>query len=362
MPSFSGGGVERNITNIANELSSSYNTEIVVSRSKGPLKDSLNNNIEIIDLCCGRTLLSPYRVISYIRSNQPDVMFSSVILPNIINAAVNEIFDTSTVCIPIVNSVYSERVSDSINSQYLKDKILHGLVKKTFNQPNAIIAVSSYVKEDLINEYRLTETKVNVVPSPVVTSRLRKKSKAKTNHQWLESDEYKVILGAGRFIPLKNFDDLIKSFYYLKDHDRYRLVLLGDGPERGKLKKLVAELDISESVDFLGWENNPYPYMAESDLFMLTSSYEGFGNVIVEAMACGTPVVATNCPGGPAEIINDAPHCTTVQVGDTCSLAQCSKELLHKSIEPQDLTTYANKYSSTKIAKEYVSLIDEYTH
>ena len=184
-----------------------------------------------------------------------------------------------------------------------------------------IIAVSEGVLEDLSSISLRAARKGRVICNPVVDSEISQGAEEPISHPWIEEKNVPVVLGVGRLAPQKNFDLLLRAFARMKKERDARLIILGDGSQRGQLESRIEALGIGNHVDLLGFVANPYPFMSGASLFTLSSDYEGFGTVLVEALACGSPVVSTGCPSGPREVLEDGKWGRLVPVGDEEALA-----------------------------------------
>ena len=166
-----------------------------------------------------------------------------------------------------------------------------------------------------------------------------------------------MILSAGRLVPLKDHATLLRAFARVVRLQPARLVILGEGPERGRLLRLAEELGVSEHVDMPGFKVNPFAYMSKARLMVHSSKYEGFPNVLVQAMACGTPVVSTDCDHGPREILEDGKWGRLVPVGDSEAMAEAMLETLREPIKPGLLASRANVYSAGASIDRYMEVL-----
>jgi glycosyltransferase involved in cell wall biosynthesis len=198
-----------------------------------------------------------------------------------------------------------------------------------------IIAVSQGVAEDIREITGLPPERITVIHNPVITARLLAMAREPVAHPWFNAAEPPVILGAGRLTRQKDFPTLIRAFARVQRHRPARLVILGEGRQRLALKTLAAELGVASEVDLPGFVVNPYAYMAKAAVFALSSTWEGSPNVLTEALALGTPAVATDCPSGPREILGEGRYGALVPVSDSASLAQA---ILATLDDPPDCT------------------------
>lgn len=197
---------------------------------------------------------------------------------------------------------------------------------------DGIIAVSRGVAEDAAGLIGLPADRITVIPNPTVTPELALRAAEPLDHPWFASGQPPVLLGAGRLMIEKGFDTLIEAFALVRRQADCRLLIVGEGPDRKALEARVAELGLGSSVSMPGFVDNPYQYMARAAVFVLSSTREGSPNALVEALACGTPLVSTDCPNGPQEVLEGGRHGRLVPVGDAQAIAAAVIETLR---EPQ---------------------------
>ncbi len=165
------------------------------------------------------------------------------------------------------------------------------------------------------------------------------------------------IMTVGRLKRVKNHALLIRAFAKVSEIQPARLMIVGDGELRDELEALIAELGLGGKVVLPGFVNDPTPLYRSADLFVLSSNYEGFGNVIVEAMACGVPVVSTDCPAGPSEILENGRFGTLVPVGDVDALASAMMSALQTGHDPEVLKRRAAAFAPEVAASKYLDLL-----
>ncbi|NBC47990.1 MAG: glycosyltransferase [Gammaproteobacteria bacterium] len=230
---------------------------------------------------------------------------------------------------------------------------LHAL-NRCYPSADAIVCVSNGVADDLGQLAPATRPKIKTLHNPIATADHDSDAPL---HPWLTDGSGPVILGAGRLAAQKDFATLIQAFAGLEHNPPARLLILGEGPDRDALLKLATELDVADRVALPGFVPNPRTHMAAAALFVLSSRWEGFGNVLVEAMAMGTPVVATDCPSGPNEILNDGRFGQLVAVGDRRALRDAIAETLVAEIDPRRLRERAAEFSPELVAERYLKLL-----
>jgi glycosyltransferase involved in cell wall biosynthesis len=195
-------------------------------------------------------------------------------------------------------------------------------VRRLYPKAGAVIAVSEGVRRDLTERVGLRHPNVLVIHNAVITPDILGRAGEAVTHPWLATKDRPVVISAGRLARQKDYATLLRAFARLHGRVAARLIILGEGPERGPLEALARQLGIADHVDLPGFVTNPYSWIARADLFALSSGWEGFGNVLAEALALGRPIVATDCPGGPREILQDGRFGTLVPIGDVAALAE----------------------------------------
>jgi glycosyltransferase involved in cell wall biosynthesis len=203
----------------------------------------------------------------------------------------------------------------------------------------------------------LPSNKIKAIYNPIVTPELSKKLQEGVAHPWFSPGQPPVILGVGRLEKQKDFPTLIHAFAKVRQQHPARLMILGEGSEHSHLDSLVQELGLVEDVVFGGFVANPYAYMAQAAVLVLSSAWEGFGNVLVEAMAAGTPVVSTDCESGPAEILANGQYGKLVAVGDIEGMAKAIAQTLDKAPDSKLLQERADEFSLEKALTQYQQLL-----
>jgi glycosyltransferase involved in cell wall biosynthesis len=218
-----------------------------------------------------------------------------------------------------------------------------------------VVAVCEGVAKDLVETAAIPNERVRVIYNPIVTPDFEAKARSPLQHSWFGPGKPPVILSAGRLTAQKDFPTLIQAFALVRKGRPVRLLILGEGEERLALEGLVKRLDLDHYVSMPGFVANPYPYMARAGVFALTSRWEGLPGVLIEALYCGAPLVATDCPGGSREILANGQYGQLVPVGDIVALAQAMEAALTsrmphpppESWNPFMLETVVDQYLST---------------
>ncbi|MGZ8246865.1 glycosyltransferase [Methylomagnum sp.] len=223
---------------------------------------------------------------------------------------------------------------------------------------DAVVAVSAGVAEDTHRLTGLPLDRLPVIRNPVISAELIEKSRLPVDHPWFADPLVPVILGAGRLTAQKDFATLVRAFGRVRARRECRLMMLGNGPQRAELERLVTDLGLENEVALPGHVGNPFAYMAKSALFALSSRWEGSGNVLTEAMALGVPVVSTDCPSGPAEMLENGRFGALVPVGDEVGLAEAILRTLDDPPDPAVLQAAVAEYWVERSARRYLEVLE----
>ncbi len=384
LPSLAGGGAERVFVNLAKGfVQRGIDVDVVLLRAEGPYLKSLPPQVRVFDLQAPdvpfrlaklrrflkqRHALSPkldlsvkvhyvtLKLAGYLRNKRLNFLLLSKLLSFKLTDYIhqhkpNAILSALTNCnlILLMSKCSNSRHLRFVVSEHNTPSMSWGnnltvgtwlkLARNLYPQADAIVAVSQGVADDLCQLFGLLSNKVQVIYNPVVTPELFIKLREEVNFSWLESNQIPVILGVGRLTKQKDFPTLLRAFSLVRQVRPARLIILGEGEERPQLEQLAQKLGIQDDVYMPGFVDNPFAFMARASVFVLSSAWEGFGNVIVEALACGCPVVSTDCRSGPREILDNGRYGRLVPVGDHEALAKAILETLEDPDKPADRET-----------------------
>ena len=355
LPDLSGGGAERLHVYLANDwVSRGFIVEFVLMCKRGELIPLLDTSIIIttLNVNCIRDFIIPFAL--HLRKSRPQVVI--VAMWPLTSAAVFSWFLSGRLC-KLFLSEHENLTMSYIKQSRAGPGYLRNLIRFTYPFATGIVAVSSGVKEDLILLGNLAVEKIRVIYNPSSTGGSSLRESARVQKQLWGDGFSNHILSVGRLSTQKDHATLIKAFSMLPIELNAKLVILGEGSLRAELIALVAELGIDARVSFPGFTTEPYPWFRSADLFVLSSRWEGFGNVIVEALECGVPVVSTNCPSGPAEILENGRHGKLVPVQDPVALATAMVQSLNVKHDRKLLISRAKDFSVRKISDEYLAYI-----
>jgi glycosyltransferase involved in cell wall biosynthesis len=299
-------------------------------------------------------------LVKYNRFRKPDVMFSQLTYTNAFAIMAKYLSCLKMVNILLEGTIIS-KVGTVDSKRDRKLRLVPLLVKMFYPYGNGLVAKSYDVLRDLewVVGKRLQKLKIAVLPNPYHLERFRLLANEPVDHRWLTDETVPVIISVGRLWVQKGFDILIKAFAGVVSETPCRLIILGDGPERTALEALVAERRVRTTVDMPGWVDNPWKYMARSTLFVLPSRWEGWPSALVEAMACGLPVITTDCPGGGKEMVTNGENGLIVAADDDMALRLAIMSLLKDSKLRAKFSVEASRlvdhYDYRIISQEYIS-------
>jgi len=353
MPSLAGGGAERVILTLAEEFSR-YNIKVylVLVKHQGHYISQVPKNIKIINLNTNQFYVTQ-KLSTFLKKYNPDVLLSAMDRPNIVAIWSKTLsrYKGKTII-----SVHTTTTRSCYNKLSLKSLITPTLVKLFYNKSDLIIAVSKGVSDDLTKKLKI-KNKIITIYNPIDLKNIRLKSMETPSHPWLKNKETPILLGVGRLTKAKNFPLLIKATSLVIKKTPVRLIILGEGSDQAKINKLIKKLGLQQIISMPGFVKNPYSYMRRSSVFVLSSLWEGFGNVIVEALATSTPVVSTDCPNGPREILENGKYGTLVPIGDPYKMANAILSTIRSSQKVTHLNI--DKFESKHIAGLYISSINK---
>ncbi len=346
-------GVDRAMQNLLPSLARrGYKVELLKIKRHGPEIQDRHPNLKITPLPTSHVYSSFPYLVAYLLKNRPyciltdkDRVNRTMILAKLISGNKAKLFVSSgtTISIDLASRGPFERWLQK-NSMGK----LYRLAQKT-------IVTSRGVALDMASYTGLPLKKIEVVPSPVIPSKMMEASIPPPDHPWFKGREKTpVILGVGELCMRKDFSTLIRAFSILRKKMDLRLVILGKGNMREELKRLANELKVGEFVDLAGFKKDPYPYMAHSKVFVLSSLWEGLGFVLIEALAMGTPVVSTDCPSGPREILKDGKYGPLVPIRSPEKMARAIEKMLKAPPSPQFLKEAARPYTIEESTSAYL--------
>ena len=352
--SFRAGGIERVMLNLAEGfLARGASVDLVVMSARGDLESLVPKGANVVDLESGRALRSLSRIVEYLRNRRPDALLASQTHLNLV-----AIWARAWARIP-VRLIVSEHIAADAAAQNgsWKERWFPTGARLFYRKADGLVAVSHATADRFAAATGLPRTMARVIYNPIVTPTLIAQATSELDHPWFAQSEPPVILSVGRLTRQKDHETLVRAFALLRKSTPARLVVLGEGAERPNLERLIGRLGLEREVQLPGFVLNPFAYMARAQLFALSSRWEGLPSVLVEAMACGAPVVSTDCPTGPAEILKDGLFGRLTPVGDAEALADAMLRTLKDPPDAGALRARGAEFSRNRAVEQYLDAL-----
>ena len=361
IPSLKGGGAEKILTELLRNLDRDlFNLELVTFTNEGNYLNLIPGDVSVVNLAKKsamdslRLVFAIYRIL---KKENPDLLVSSLTYANYV-CAIAKYFSRSKV--PIILTEHSV-LSESIPTErfsHIKKKILRYFYPKA----DCLVTVSQGSKKELVNSFVVPANKIVVIHNGIDIDLTLKLGKEDVDHPWFRED-IPILISVGRLTKLKNFPLILKAIHSLKDKLYFRFVMLGEGEERHNLEAMAKELGISDRVSFLEFQNNPYKYVSKSTLFVLSSFWENFPVVVLEAMCLKVPVISTDYTFGHGEMIENNLTGLIVPNGNADALAEAILLLLKDESLRCNLAEAAsirvNDFVIGNMVKKYESTFEE---
>ena len=376
------GGAERVILNLTREfIRHDIKIDLLITKFKGPLVTLIPDGVNVIELekssrinvikAAFRLPLSSWFIaivwlfsdgpkvirrlpalIKYLNVSSPEVVLSTLDAVNISILWARYLSNSKSRFIVRQAIFHSQQVNHS--ESIFERKLLTRLVKKWYPTADKIISVSNEMAKDLREFCHLPIAKIKTIYNPVdIETILARQNEALENLPALPPDSL-ILIAVGRLCRQKNYPALFQAINILKSDREVTLIVLGEGPDRPLLEKLIEDLQLNNTVHLLGHVENPYKYMAWADVFVLASLWEGLPNVMIEALACGCRVVSTDCPSGPREILQQGKYGKLAPVNDVAALANAIDESSKENIDKNAVFSRAKDFSLQKISRQYI--------
>ena len=353
--SLAGGGAERVVSTLSNYLVEHGHQITIILLEKNEIQYDLDKKIKIIVLKTskiskgiGKLIFIPLQAVELsliIKKNKIDQSMSLLTRANLVFLFTKFFLDKDV--------IISQRNNAKKNyeTKNIQNIIMNFLIKKLYKKADKIITVSSEIKDSLHKDYEIDISKIQVIYNPINNKSIQHKHTKE--HIYKFEKDYKYFITIGRLIELKDHKTMIKAFYIANHkYPNLKLIILGEGELKNNIKMLIEELNLKNKVILLGFVKNPFDYLKKADIFVFSSKYEGFPNVLVEAMACGLPVLSTNCPSGPSEILENGKYGILTEVGNKKEIAKAMIDMLDK-----DTHSYFQKQSLQRVKDFDVSII-----
>jgi len=390
LPSLDGGGAERSMLHLVRSfLEQGRSVDLLLCRARGPLLDKVPTAARLVTLkptsgfrgrlmaaladpsgiwSLLRPVLLPAKtdadirhivaLRNYLRETRPDVILSALTYTNLIALWAKQLAGVPTPVIVSERVALSAHMKSESGQRGWRYCYILPTVSHAYRKSGGIVAVSDSVASDLSESTQISRTAIKTIYNPIVDKSLYEMADEPLDHPWFGPEAAPLILAAGRLIPQKDFRTLIHTFALVRSKRQARLVILGEGRQRSDLESLVKKLGIEADVEMPGFVDNPYKYMSRASVFALTSLYEGLPGVLTQALACGCPVVSTDCPGGSAEILGNGEYGRLVPVGDQQALADAITSILDETTDKERLKKRASAFSVEFASRCYLDYLD----
>ncbi|PSN20049.1 glycosyl transferase [filamentous cyanobacterium CCP5] len=363
IPNLDGGGAEKVILNLAQGfVRQGMAVAVVAAQAEGAFLQDIPDGVELVDLEASSPVFvtKTLALKRHLQRTRPNYLLSTL---DILGSAVlaRNLAQVPTQVLMVVQTHLSQQFKDRHGP--LMTRLKWFGVGQMYGRADAIAAASQGVATDLASHTPIASQGIEVIHNPVVTYNFYEKVIQPVNHPWFAPDQPPVILGVGRLVKQKDFATLVQAFAQVRQQRPARLVILGTGDKREphikpRLQAMIQELGIADDVDLPGFVSNPYAYMARAHVFALSSIYEGFGNVVAEALAAGTPVVSTDCESGPAEILDYGSYGILVPVKDAAALARGILDTLAQPTNPERSKQRGADFSIDKVCEDYLNILN----
>lgn len=351
-----GGGAERVFVNLAKALGQrGYPVDLVVGTLDGAAYlDELPCGVRLVNLQVSRMAFGGPSLIRYLRRERPSAILATGVHSSCLAVLARQFSGVRTRVIVRESSMVGPGLREM---KPVMRQVFSWAIKYCYHRADHVIAVSRGSAEELNGKFGVPREMLSVVYSPIISEALQKRASEPLDHEWFQKGQPPVILSVGRLTAAKDQQTLIRAFALVRKNMVARLLILGEGENRAELEALISELGLAEDVSLPGFHKNPFAFMARARLFVLSSAWEGLPGALIQALACGCPVVSTDCPSGPREILQDGRLGRLVPVGDPINMARAILESLSNGRKalcgPEDLRPYMVEHST----QEYLRIL-----
>ena len=355
-----GGGAERVTLNLLKGFSPErFELELVLISATGVFLDQVPDHIKLVDLKASGVTGAILPLARYLRQRQPAVLLSHLSHVNVGALVARRLAGTRTKVVIVEHNDLSSVPRKPKTSRFVppQRRLLPNIMRRLYRQADAVVGVSDGVSSFIKRRFNVPEALMQTIYNPVVDAGLLERSREQPDHPWLVAQTVPTLIAVGRLNEQKDFATLLRAFATLRERRDVRLIIFGEGPERRNLEALAQELGVAQEVSLPGFAENPYAAMRRASLLVLSSRWEGLPTVLIEAMACGCPVVATDCPSGPTEILEGGRYGPLTEVGNVQGLADAILGALAAPVSSEQLTARAAHFSFENAVASYTALL-----
>jgi glycosyltransferase involved in cell wall biosynthesis len=353
LPSLRGGGAERMMVNLLRGMTDAgIPVDLVLAQAEGTFLSDVPPSVRVIDCRASHVRHAIWPLARYLRRERPYGLLSRLCHANVAAAIARMLARVDTRLMMIEDSTLSANIAVGGLPRTMVE-----LMRRLYPRADAIAAVSEGVARDLEIQLGLSLGRVRVIYNPVVDASLLSRAQLPPTHDWLDRPEVPVFLAVGRLNVAKDYETLLRAFAILRAQRPARLLILGEGEERRRLEMLVAQLGLQSDVQLPGFSDNAYAAMRCASAFVLSSRFEGLPGVLIEALACGCPVVSTDCPSGPAEILAGGKYGLLAPTGNPTALSCAMLEVLSRNWDRNALRTRGQSFSLSAALPQYLEAL-----
>ena len=358
LPNLLEGGAERIAVYLANGLTARrQEVDIVVERAEGAYLADVSPEVRLVVLGARRAVRAVCPLARYLRSTRPKVLITTHLHSGVAAILARRFSRAGTRIIATIQTTLSARGELAGGPISRLERIA---IKRYLVRADALVACSCGTADDFARFVGVPREGIRVIYNPAIENRIEEMAGEPVDHPWFAPGGPKVVLGVGRLTPPKDFFTVVRALALLQKSEEVRLVILAEGEDRGRLERLVQELRLENRVSMPGFVKNPFAYLARAHAFVFSSLREGLPTVLIEALALGVPIVATDCKYGPREILQDGRYGRLVPVGDAQAMADALRSALREPrqvVPPQVLQPFTLDGATDR----YVELIAELT-
>ena len=324
-----------------------FSVDFVLAKAEGPLLSEAHPKAQIINLNTRSPFIMFIGLVKYLRTKKPDVLLSPFEVTSVIAVLAKKLTRISTRIVVRI----SVHLSKNKRTRW-KKIVERWVVSRLYPLADGIVTVSHGVAEDFAVYTGISPERIKVIYNPIISEQLLHAALEPVSHPFFMDGQPPVILGVGRLTEQKDFSTLIRAFDIVRKSIPARLIILGEGEERKMLEELIISLDMQDVVDLPGFTLNPFAFMKKASVFVLSSKWEGLPGVLIQALACDCPVVSTDCPSGPSEILNDGQYGYLVPVGDVDAMAKAMEAALKGDIKKPP-KSWLEQYQLDVVTRQY---------
>jgi glycosyltransferase involved in cell wall biosynthesis len=347
------GGAERVIIRLASGFADlGYQVDLVLVSARGALLTEIPPIIRLVDLGASSIYASFPAMVRYLRREKPKALISALELTNLLVLLARRIACNHTRMVVLLTTTMSKHKRTPI-----KKKVERLMVSRIYPWADCIVASSHGVEDDFLRYTGISPRHVKTIYNPVITDSILEQAMQPVEHPFFDPGQPPVIVAFGRLTAAKDYPTLLKAYARVRKTRPSRLVIIGEGEQRSELEEMIQELGIGEDVHLPGYVQNPFAYLRRGAVFVLSSAWEGLPSVLIEALACGSPIVSTDCPHGPSEILDGGRYGYLVPVGDDEAVASAILRVLAGETCQTAPPAWLDQFRFENVREQYLEIL-----